>query len=136
MPHSDAGARQCCGRSNRLNQIVVNLVGNAVKFTSVGDIVVKVEIESQSEGQGVLHFSVVDTGPGIPADKQKLIFEAFTQSDNSTTRKYGGTGLGLSISSKLVGLLGGRIWVESQPATAAPSISPCHAACTNDPTTS
>jgi PAS domain S-box-containing protein len=103
------------GDPTRLNQIVVNLVGNAVKFTSVGEIVVRVEIESQSEGQGVLHFSVLDTGPGIPSDKQKLIFEAFTQSDNSTTRKYGGTGLGLSISSKLVGLLGGRIWVESQP---------------------
>ena len=103
------------GDPTRLNQIVVNLVGNAVKFTSVGEIVVKVEVESQSEGQGVFHFSVVDTGPGIPADRQKLIFEAFTQSDNSMTRKYGGTGLGLSISSKLVGLLGGRIWVESQP---------------------
>ncbi len=103
------------GDPTRLNQIVVNLVGNAVKFTSVGEIVVKVEIESQSEAQGVFHFSVADTGPGIPADRQKLIFEAFTQSDNSMTRKYGGTGLGLSISSKLVGLLGGRIWVESQP---------------------
>jgi PAS domain S-box-containing protein len=103
------------GDPTRLNQIVVNLVGNAVKFTSAGEIVVKVEIESQSEAQGVFHFSVVDTGPGIPADRQKLIFEAFTQSDNSMTRKYGGTGLGLSISSKLVGLLGGRIWVESQP---------------------
>ena len=103
------------GDPTRLTQIVVNLVGNAVKFTSVGEIVVKVEIDSQSEDQGVFHFSVVDTGPGIPSDKQKLIFEAFTQSDNSMTRKYGGTGLGLSISSKLVGLLGGRIWVESQP---------------------
>ncbi len=102
------------GDPTRLNQIVVNLVGNAVKFTSVGEIVVKVEIESQSEDQGVFHFSVVDTGPGIPSDKQKLIFEAFTQSDNSMTRKYGGTGLGLSISSKLVGLLRGKIWVQSQ----------------------
>jgi signal transduction histidine kinase/DNA-binding response OmpR family regulator len=103
------------GDPTRLTQIVLNLVGNAVKFTSMGEIVVKVQIDSQSEDQGVFHFSVVDTGPGIPADRQKLIFEAFTQSDNSMTRKYGGTGLGLSISSKLVGLLGGRLWVESQP---------------------
>jgi PAS domain S-box-containing protein len=103
------------GDPTRLNQIMVNLVGNAVKFTSEGEIVVKVEIESQYEDRGVFLFSVVDTGPGIPPDKQKLIFEAFTQSDNSMTRKYGGTGLGLSISSKLVGLLGGKIWVESQP---------------------
>jgi PAS domain S-box-containing protein len=102
------------GDPTRVNQIVVNLVGNAVKFTSVGEIVVKVEIESRSEDQGVFHFSVIDTGAGIPFDKQRLIFEAFTQSDNSMSRKYGGTGLGLSISSKLVELLGGRIWVESQ----------------------
>ena len=101
------------GDPTKLTQIVVNLVGNAVKFTSVGEIVVKVEISPKSNK--ILRFSVVDTGPGIPFDKQKLIFEAFTQSDNSMTRKYGGTGLGLSISSKLVGLLGGRIWVESQP---------------------
>ena len=103
------------GDPTRLTQIVVNLVGNAVKFTSAGEIIVKVEVESKTECQTTLHFSVVDTGPGIPSDKQKLIFEAFTQSDNSMTRKYGGTGLGLSISSKLVGLLGGKIWVESQP---------------------
>jgi CheY-like chemotaxis protein len=92
----------------------VNLVGNAVKFTSEGEIVLKVEIDSQSEDEGVFHFTVADTGPGIPANRQKLIFEAFTQSDNSMTRKYGGTGLGLSISSKLVGLLGGKIWVKSR----------------------
>jgi signal transduction histidine kinase/CheY-like chemotaxis protein/integral membrane sensor domain MASE1 len=103
------------GDPTRLTQIVVNLVGNAVKFTSAGEIVVKVEVKSKTECQTTLHVSVVDTGPGIPSDKQKLIFEAFTQSDNSMTRKYGGTGLGLSISSKLVGLLGGRIWVASQP---------------------
>ncbi len=99
----------------RLTQIVINLVGNAVKFTSQGEIAVKVEVESKTEQQTVLHLSVVDTGPGIPLDKQKLIFEAFAQSDSSMTRKHGGTGLGLSISSKLVGLLGGRIWVESAP---------------------
>jgi CheY-like chemotaxis protein len=106
---------EVAGDPTRLNQIVVNLVGNAVKFTSEGEIAVKVEVDSQSEDQGVFHFSVVDTGPGIPSANQKLIFEAFIQSDNSMTRKYGGTGLGLSISSKLVGLMGGRIWVESQP---------------------
>ena len=99
----------------RLNQIVVNLVGNAIKFTSEGQVVVKVEVESKSTSQAALHFSVVDTGPGIPLDKQKVIFEAFAQSDNSMTRKYGGTGLGLSISSKLVELMAGRLWVESQP---------------------
>jgi two-component system, sensor histidine kinase and response regulator len=99
----------------RLNQIVVNLVGNAIKFTSEGQVVLKVEVESKSASQTTLHFSVVDTGPGIPLDKQKVIFEAFAQSDNSTTRKYGGTGLGLSISSKLVGLMAGKLWVESSP---------------------
>lgn len=75
----------------------------------------KVEVESKTEDRVTLHFSVVDTGPGIPTDKQKLIFEAFAQSDNSMTRKYGGTGLGLSISSRLVGLMAGKLWVESQP---------------------
>ena len=94
---------------------MVNLVGNAVKFTAKGEIVVRVEIEDEIADQAVFHFSVADTGIGIPLDKQKLIFEAFTQSDNSTTRQYGGTGLGLSISSQLVALMGGKIWVESQP---------------------
>jgi len=102
------------GDPGRLNQILLNLVGNAVKFTSTGEVVVKVELESHRRDQAVFHFSVVDTGPGIPPEKQKLIFEAFTQSDSSMTRKYGGTGLGLSISSRLVALMGGRLWVESQ----------------------
>ena len=103
------------GDPSRLNQIVVNLVGNAVKITSAGEVVVKVEAESRTSSQVLLHFSVIDTGPGIPADKQKLIFEAFAQSDNSMTRRFGGTGLGLSISSGLVALLEGKLWVESQP---------------------
>jgi PAS domain S-box-containing protein len=103
------------GDPSRLRQIVINLVGNALKFTGKGEVSVQAEIESRIADQAVFHFSVADTGIGIPLDKQKLIFEAFTQSDSSTTRKYGGTGLGLSISSKLVGLMGGNIWVESQP---------------------
>ena len=103
------------GAPSRLRQIVINLVGNALKFTGKGEVEVRAEIESRTTDQAVFHFSVADTGIGIPLDKQKLVFEAFTQSYSSTTRKYGGTGLGLSISSKLVGLMGGNIWVESQP---------------------
>ena len=103
------------GDPARLRQILVNLLGNAVKFAAQGEIVVRAEIESRSGSQSVLHFSVADTGIGIPLDKQKLIFEAFTQSDSSTTRQYGGTGLGLSISSRLVTLMGGTIWVKSTP---------------------
>lgn len=99
----------------RLRQIVVNLVGNAIKFTDHGEIVVQVQPESRHEGEIELHFSVRDTGIGIPAEKQQLIFEAFSQADSSTTRRYGGTGLGLAISSQLVQLMGGVISVESQP---------------------
>jgi PAS domain S-box-containing protein len=99
----------------RLSQIVVNLVGNALKFTAKGEVTVRVAMEAETADQAVFHFSVADTGIGIPQEKQKLIFEAFTQSDSSTTRQYGGTGLGLSISSRLVALMGGNIWVESQP---------------------
>jgi two-component system, sensor histidine kinase and response regulator len=97
----------------RLRQVLLNLLGNAVKFTDMGEVCLRVEREQMQEGVG-LHFSVRDTGIGIPADRQKLIFEAFTQADNSTTRKYGGTGLGLTITSRLVALMGGRIWVESK----------------------
>jgi PAS domain S-box-containing protein len=101
------------GDPTRLRQVLLNIAGNAVKFTSKGAIVMRVEIEAGTAD--VFHFSVADTGIGIPQDKQKLIFEAFTQSDSSTTRQYGGSGLGLSISSQLVALMGGTIWVESQP---------------------
>jgi PAS domain S-box-containing protein len=101
------------GDPGRLRQILSNLVDNAIKFTESGRVILKIEEDSQSE-QGVrLHFSVADSGIGVPQEKQQLIFEAFTQADNSTTRKYGGTGLGLSISSRLVRLMGGEIWVES-----------------------
>ncbi len=103
------------GDPERLRRIIVNLIGNALKFTSKGEVVVRVEIEDAVADQAVFHFRVADTGIGIPPDKQKLIFEAFTQSDSSTTRQYGGTGLGLSISSQLVALMGGIIWVESEP---------------------
>jgi signal transduction histidine kinase/DNA-binding response OmpR family regulator len=99
--------------SGRLRQILVNLVGNAIKFTEIGEILVKVFSEPQTESEAMLHFSVSDTGIGIPAEKQGVIFEAFRQADGSTTRKFGGTGLGLTISSKLVHMLGGQIWVES-----------------------
>jgi two-component system, sensor histidine kinase and response regulator len=98
----------------RLRQIVVNLVGNAIKFTERGEISVMVGLDSAAGENLKLHFAVRDTGLGIPPEKQKAIFEAFSQADGSTTRKFGGTGLGLTISSRLVGLMGGKIWVESQ----------------------
>jgi signal transduction histidine kinase/ligand-binding sensor domain-containing protein/DNA-binding NarL/FixJ family response regulator len=104
------------GDAVRLRQVLLNLVGNAIKFTEAGGQVgIGVGIDSEADRELVLRFSVSDTGIGIPADKQELIFEEFRQVDSSTTRKYGGTGLGLGISSRLVGLMGGRIWVESEP---------------------
>ncbi len=103
------------GDAPRLRQVLVNLVGNAIKFTDRGEVVVQVEKESEEAGAVVLGFLVADTGIGIPRDKQRLIFEAFAQADGSTTREYGGTGLGLSISAQLVGLMGGRISVDSEP---------------------
>jgi len=102
------------GDPGRLRQILLNLVGNAIKFTDIGDVVVYAEAEARTEKSVTLHFRVDDSGIGIPPDKQQVIFEAFRQADSSSTRKYGGTGLGLSICSQLVGLMGGRIWVESE----------------------
>jgi two-component system, sensor histidine kinase and response regulator len=99
----------------RIRQIVVNLLGNAVKFTTRGEITLRVEIESRSQDVLRLHFTVRDTGIGIPLAKQKLIFEAFSQADGSTTRRFGGTGLGLAIASRLVEAMRGTIWVESEP---------------------
>ncbi|MHB8970830.1 MAG: response regulator [Pirellulaceae bacterium] len=101
------------GDPARLSQIVTNLVGNAIKFTEQGEVVVEVTCDAQATDEVVLHFTVSDTGIGIPAEKLGQIFEAFTQADASTTRRHGGTGLGLTICSRLVGLMGGRIWVES-----------------------
>jgi two-component system, sensor histidine kinase and response regulator len=99
----------------RLRQIIVNLVGNAIKFTSAGEVDVSVHRESQQDQSVMLRFTVKDTGIGIPRERQNEIFSAFTQADASTTRQYGGTGLGLTICSRLTKLLGGEIWVESEP---------------------
>jgi PAS domain S-box-containing protein len=102
------------GDPDRLRRIVVNLVGNAIKFTEQGEVVLHVDFESISNLDVVVHFAVSDTGIGIPPEKQRRVFEEFEQADSSTTRKYGGTGLGLAISKKLAELMGGRIWVDSE----------------------
>jgi len=103
------------GDPGRLRQVIVNLVGNAIKFTERGQILVQVDVESTGERTCVLHYIVSDSGIGIPSEKQQAIFEPFKQADGSTTRRFGGTGLGLTISSTLVELMGGRIWLESAP---------------------
>ncbi len=102
------------GDPGRIRQIIVNLVGNSIKFTEHGEIFVSVEKESETSDSVRLHFAIKDTGVGIPADKQSRIFEAFSQADGSMARKYGGTGLGLTICSRLVEMMDGRIWVESE----------------------
>jgi PAS domain S-box-containing protein len=102
------------GDPTRLRQIVVNLAGNAIKFTEKGEVVVCADLKAVSEGQAVLRFEVSDTGIGIPEDKREIIFEAFAQADSSTTRRYGGTGLGLAISSQLVKLMGGEMSLDSE----------------------
>jgi signal transduction histidine kinase/DNA-binding response OmpR family regulator len=103
------------GDLGRVRQVLVNLVGNAIKFTEEGEVVVHVQLESRSEDQATLHFLVKDTGIGISPEKQSAVFRSFTQAESSTTRTHGGTGLGLTISQSLVELMGGRIWVESTP---------------------
>ncbi|GIW94677.1 MAG: hypothetical protein KatS3mg110_2718 [Pirellulaceae bacterium] len=103
------------GDIGRLRQVVVNLVSNAIKFTERGEVVLSGRLEAQDESSVRLLFSVRDTGIGIPQDKQEVIFSPFVQADASSTRRYGGTGLGLAIASRLVALMHGRLWVESQP---------------------
>ena len=102
------------GDSSRLGQVVMNLAGNAIKFTHQGEVALKVEVAERDGEDRILHLTVSDTGIGVPAEKHALIFDPFAQADTSTTRKYGGTGLGLSISMRLVNLMGGKIWLESE----------------------
>jgi two-component system, sensor histidine kinase and response regulator len=102
------------GDATRLRQVLVNLVGNANKFTQRGEVWVQVESQEQSKERVMLHFRAQDRGIGIPKDKQAMIFEAFTQAGSSTTRKYGGTGLRLAITTRLVTLMEGKLWVESE----------------------
>jgi len=103
------------GDPQRLRQVLVNLVGNAIKFTEVGEVMLDVQIASIDAEHVLLHFEVADTGVGIPADKLPTIFEAFVQADSGSTRRYGGTGLGLTISARLIELMQGHIWVDSEP---------------------
>jgi PAS domain S-box-containing protein len=103
------------GDPARLRQVIVNLVGNAVKFTAAGEVALQVELAARDEQQASLAFAVTDTGIGISKEKQASIFDSFTQADASTTRRFGGTGLGLTIASQLVALMGGKLSVESEP---------------------
>ena len=105
---------QITGDSNRLKQILINLAGNAIKFTEKGEVVVQVSLESETDTKATLHFLVRDTGIGIPDNKKDILFNKFSQVDTSTTRRYGGTGLGLAISKQLVEMMGGDISVESE----------------------
>src|SRR5262249_16350962 len=102
------------GDQVRLGQVIINLVGNAIKFTERGEVGVRVELKEQTPDAFVLHVAVADTGIGIPPEKQRLIFDPFAQADGSPTGRYGGTGLGLTISTRLVALMGGRLTLESE----------------------
>ncbi len=107
--------RMLAGDPGRLNQIIVNLVGNSIKFTKQGEVIVNVSQEHREGHKVVLRFDIADTGIGISREKQQHIFDAFAQADSSTTRQYGGTGLGLAIVTQLVGLMNGKVWVNSEP---------------------
>ncbi len=112
---ADSVAQMNRGDPHRIRQVLLNLVGNALKFTAEGEVGLKVTAEEMQRDGMILHFVVTDTGVGIPQEKLELIFDSFSQADLSTTRQFGGTGLGLTISRNLVEMMGGRIWVESQP---------------------
>jgi signal transduction histidine kinase len=112
------------GDSSRLRQIILNLVGNAIKFAHAGEVALKVVEETADGEDRVLHFTVSDTGIGVPAEKQKLIFDPFSQADASTTRKYGGTGLGLTISARLVNIMVGKSGLRVRWAPGRDSTSP------------
>jgi CheY-like chemotaxis protein len=102
-----------------LRQVLINLVGNALKFTEQGRVVVTVDMAERTGDEAILHVAVADTGIGVPAARQAAIFEAFTQADGSTARSHGGTGLGLTISRRLVEMMGGRLWLVSPPGRGA-----------------
>jgi signal transduction histidine kinase len=103
------------GDEGRFRQVLLNLLSNAIKFTAAGSVSLRLDVEDRNDGRVTLHVVVADTGVGIPKEKQQLIFDPFVQADGSTTREYGGTGLGLTISARLIAMMGGRIWVESEP---------------------
>jgi two-component system sensor histidine kinase/response regulator len=113
--HIDADVPEVLvGDEGRLRQVLLNVMGNAIKFTDAGEVVLRVTVDQRDERRSTLHFAVTDTGIGIPQDKQAQIFQAFTQADSSTTRRFGGTGLGLAIALRLVELMSGRLWVASE----------------------
>lgn len=116
-PHSPAG--HVLGDPDRLRQVLVNLLGNAVKFTEAGKVSLSIEVRDRTDERLRLHFSVQDSGPGVPADQARMIFERFSQGDSSMNRRHAGTGLGLSISQDLVGLMGGRIELHSREGAGA-----------------
>jgi len=107
------GEAELIGDPGRIRQVLINLVGNAIKFTEHGEVLVEIKSSSPNDKSVELQFTVSDTGIGIPEEKHRLLFHAFSQADSSTTRKYGGTGLGLAISARLVNMMGGKIWMES-----------------------